>query len=90
MFNLLAAFLTITLNLVFYCYYGGRSTENFLKMSDLLFESKWHTLPTQFQKYYLLVIAGAQRPLFYHGFHIVNLNLETFQKVIMNHYFQIK
>lgn len=81
MFNLLTAFLTITLNLFFYNYYGGRSTQNFLDMSNLLFESKWHILPTHFQKYYLLMIASAQFPLFYHGFHIVNLNLDTFQKV---------
>lgn len=50
-------------------------------MSDLLFESEWHRIPVNLQKYVILMIADMQRPVFYHGFRIAVLDLETFAKV---------
>lgn len=63
------------------CFFGKMATESFEKMSYCLFEFDWHRLPVHLQKYFILMIGNTQRPLFYHGFGICILNLETFTKV---------
>lgn len=50
-------------------------------MSDDLFGSNWQQLPTNLQKYFILMIANSNKPLFYHGSGIVVLDLETFRNV---------
>lgn len=69
------------MNLFCYCFYGKSATEYYLHFADLLCESKWYELPVKLQKSLILTIANAQEPLYYHGFNIVYLNLETFTKV---------
>lgn len=68
-------------NLFLYCYYGKSSTEISLKYADYLYESNWIELPNDLKKYFILMITSMERPLFYHGFHVVRLNLETFAAV---------
>lgn len=67
--------------LFLYCFYGKIATESFENMADCLFEANWEILPIQLQKYVVIMIGNAQRPLYYHGFNIAFLNLETFTKV---------
>lgn len=67
--------------LFFYCYCGRVATESFEMMSDALYEANWHKLPIQQQKYFILMIKNAQRPLYYHGSGVAILNLQTFTKV---------
>lgn len=50
-------------------------------MSDCLYESDWRSLDIPQQKHFILMISNAQRPMVYHGFGIVILNLATFTKV---------
>lgn len=50
-------------------------------MADLLFESEWQCLPVNLQKYVIVMIADMQRPVYYHGFEVAILDLETFSKV---------
>lgn len=64
-----------------YCYYGKLATESFLKIGDCLFDANWQSLPVQLQKYFVIMIADAQRELYYHGFEVAILNLITFNKV---------
>lgn len=71
-----------TLLLFVYCYYGKIATDSFIAMSDCLYESNWHNLPIHLQKYFIIMITNAQRKLYYHGFGILFLNLETFSAVI--------
>lgn len=68
-------------NLIVYCFYGKMANESFAKMSYCLYESNWKKLPIQLQKQYVVMIANAQWPIFYHGFGIAILNLETFTRV---------
>lgn len=68
-------------NLFCYCFYGKRSSNDFGQMVHFLYESNWNEQPVKLQKFYKMMIANAQRPIFYHGMHIVHLNLETFLKV---------
>lgn len=64
-----------------YCYFGALGTESYEKMADALFESNWPDLPVTLQKYIVIMIAGMQKPIHYHGFGIANLNLKTFISV---------
>lgn len=68
-------------NLFLYCYYGKLTTNSFVEMSHGLYESNWVELPVNLQKYYILMLANIQIPLYYHGFGVAVLNLETFTKV---------
>lgn len=52
-------------------------------MSDRLYESNWQDLPVDMQKYFILMIKNANRPISYNGFGVATLNLETFLKVII-------
>lgn len=68
-------------NLYLYCFFGIKATMSFVQMADTLFECNWQVLPVHFQKYWILMIKNAQKPIFYHGFGMAVLNLETFSKV---------
>lgn len=69
------------LNVLIYCYFGSKSTESYEKMGDRIFDLKWYELPIQKQKYFILMAANMQKPLRYHGFGVLSLNLETFVQV---------
>lgn len=75
------AFVIASANPFLYCFYSKNTTENFLKMSDHLFGSNWQQLSPDLQKYFILMIANMNKPLFYHGSGIVVLDLETFRNV---------
>lgn len=57
------------------------ATDSYLNMSSYLYESNWLNLPIDLQKKLVLMIGNMNRPLYYHGFGIVILELETFAKV---------
>lgn len=72
-------------NLFVYCYFGKLATESHMKMSDCLYESNWLDLSPKLQKYFIIMIANTQRPIFYHGSGIAVMNLETFTRVNKRH-----
>lgn len=78
---LFTAMLSGISNLFIYCFFGKLATESFIQMANSLFESDWLNLPIELQKYYVIIIGNAQQSLFYHGFKMVALDLETFTKV---------
>lgn len=41
----------------------------------------WYKLPIALQKVYMLMMMNVQKPLNYHAFGVIYLNLETFTKV---------
>lgn len=57
------------------------ATESYEDMIDRLYECKWHELPISLQKYFILMIQNAQQPVYYHGFGVALLNMQTFTKV---------
>lgn len=67
-----------------YCYFGGRASIDIISYPNLLFQSSWFKLPTEYQKFIVVMIANAQIPLHYHGFGMARLNLATFAAVISN------
>lgn len=74
-------FSVAALNPCVYCYFGKSATESFLKMADSLYEANWIERPVSLQKYFVLAIQNAQRPLFYHGYGIAVLDLDTLANV---------
>lgn len=73
-------FLGIT-NLLIYCYLGKLANESYAQMPDCMFYMNWYELPSEIQKYFILMIGNMQRALYYRGFGIIVLNLETFTRV---------
>lgn len=68
-------------NLFLYCYFGQSSNGQYLSISDSYYNSNWPKLPSEQQKFFIIMIANAQRPLRYHGFGLAFLDLNTFLKV---------
>lgn len=68
-------------NLFLYCYYGGRTTVNYFKFTDCIYGANWVQLPVRLQKLFIIMIGEAQRPQFYRGSGIINLDLAVFGKV---------
>lgn len=74
-------FLDCMITLFVYCYFGRLATDSFLIMSDIMYECEWLNLSVDLQKDLALVIGNMNRPLYYHGFGIAILNLETYARV---------
>lgn len=70
-----------TLILLPYCYFGKVTSESFAQMCDSIYYLNWPHLPIELQKLIILMIAHMQQSIFYHGFGIVQLDLNTFVRV---------
>lgn len=64
-----------------YCFFGKMATEHFTLMADCLFQSNWLDLPIKLQKYYIIMIQNAQKPIYYNAFGMTVIGLETFTHV---------
>lgn len=80
--TVLNCLVTSSANLYFYCFAGSVTTNNLLLFSDALFESNWFKMPNYLQKYFIIMIAEAQRSHFLDGFGLIRLSLEAFTKVM--------
>lgn len=78
---LLIALLVSSANPFLYCYHGKMTTDYYAKMADCLFEANWQVLPVDLQRYFILMIQHSQKPVYYRGFGMANLDLETFRDV---------
>lgn len=62
-----------------YCYFGKLASEGYEQMPIcLLYDLDWGKFPVKLQKYLVIMIANMQIPLYYHGFDILCVDLETF------------
>lgn len=75
------AALTSGVILLIYCYVAHKSSECFLKLATILYNSNWTQMPIDLQKLIIIMIIEAQKPILYGAYAFVNLNLETFIKV---------
>lgn len=80
-FHFSIAVIVSTSNLFVYCFFGKLTTDSYFKMAQTLYDSNWMRSSIEVQKYMVLMIANMQKPLHYHGFSVVVLNLETFSGV---------
>lgn len=58
-------------------------------MADCLYDTNWQMFSIKLQKYVVIMIGNAQKPLYYHGFGVAVLNLVTFTKVSLKDHFFI-
>ncbi|XP_031638771.1 odorant receptor 82a-like [Contarinia nasturtii] len=73
--------------LFLFCYFGKLASYSYEKMISCLYEDiNWTELPNGQQKHLILMIAMAQKPVFYHGFHIMKLDLKTFATLMNKTY----
>lgn len=68
-------------NLFVCCFLGKLESEGYNQMAISLYNSNWHKLPLDLQKYFIIMIANAQMRLEYHGYGFITLNLDNFCKV---------
>ena len=64
-----------------YCYFGKLATDNFVQMSDCVYDMNWHKLSNELQKNVILMIANMQRPIYYHALYAALLDLNTYVRV---------
>lgn len=63
------------------CDFGDKVTNELTSLCDSYFETLWHPLPVELQKYFILSILNAQTPIYLEGFGVYSTR-ETFKKVI--------
>lgn len=80
--TVLNCLITSSANLYLFCFAGCVATDNLIKFADALFESNWFRMPNHLQKYFIIMIAEAQKPFYFEGFGLVRLSLEAFTKVL--------
>lgn len=78
---MIIAFVSGLLNMFVYCYLGKTATDNYAAFADCVYGSQWPMLPIKLQRFVQLMIGNAQRRLYYDGFGVVVLDLETFTSV---------
>lgn len=78
--NLLLLIGVALTNLLVFCFFGKMATESFEEISNSLYESIWQALDVKLQKYFIVIIGNMQIPIYYHGFGVIILNLDTFSK----------
>lgn len=71
-------------NPVLYSFYGTLAIRSYEQMADRVYDIDWHDLPIELQKYFILIIQNVQKPIHYHGFGVVILNMETFCTVCVS------
>lgn len=65
-----------------YCYFGRIATDSYANMSDCVyFDMHWQKLLPKQQAHIVLMIRTLQKPIHYHGFGVVIMNLNTFTLV---------
>lgn len=78
-FNICMMFLSVSLSsgtVFLYCWVGSFTTHNFSRFANASYDSLWYKLPIKLQKNLLPIIAAAQRPHIFHGFDLIDVNLE--------------
>lgn len=68
-------------NLFIYCFFGEMATRSYGDMAYTLYEVNWQDLPIEFQKYFFVMIMNMQVPMFYDGFGVIILEMQTFSMV---------
>lgn len=66
------------LDLFLYSFFGMMAANSFQQMSDCLYECNWNELPIASRKPFIMMIQNTQKSIYYRGFGVVRLNLETF------------
>lgn len=69
------------LSVYVYCYFGKISTDCFQQLVNCIYEANWLEQRPSLRKTLILIMTNAQRPLYYHGFGFIIMNMGTFTQV---------
>lgn len=69
-------------SLYLFCNFGKLATDSFENMSDCVYNASWQQFDVELKKYVIFMIQNAQRSLYFHGYGMLTLNLETFTQVL--------
>lgn len=68
-------------NIFLYCFFGKMASESFEGMANCIYNANWPSIPVKLHEHILIMMLNTQQPLYYDGFGILILNLETFSSV---------
>lgn len=63
------------------CNSGEHVATSFSKMDDSIYNISWHLYPSSLQKYFILIIMMAHRPVYIRGYAWITCSRETFKLV---------
>lgn len=64
-----------------FCYFGDQVTTEYLKITDIVYDTPWHLYPYELRKNFPFVLQTTQRPIYLRGFGIIICTLPLFKKV---------
>lgn len=68
-------------NIFLYCFFGIMASESFEGMADCIYNANWPRIPGKLHTNILIMMSNTQQPIYYDGFGILILNLQTFSSV---------
>ncbi|KAJ3665147.1 hypothetical protein Zmor_000659 [Zophobas morio] len=72
-------FLVIIVEMGFYCVPLEIATNTAVKLTDIIYDSKWYEIESvPIKKSLILTISRAQRPIVFSGYGLININLNTY------------
>lgn len=64
-----------------YSYFATKVTSQIQIIGDKMYETNWNRFPLEFQPFLQPIIIRSQRPLYFHGYGLINCDMATFAKV---------
>lgn len=71
----------------FICHFGGEVTSRFQDIVYSIYDCPWYSMPLKIRKYFPLMIAATQQPIYLNGCFNIRCIQETFQKVPSNNFY---
>lgn len=61
--------------------FATKVTSQIQAIGDEMYDKNWNSYPLEFQRFVQLIIIRSQRPLYFHGFGIINCDMVRILKV---------
>lgn len=71
----------IVANVFTFCYFGNLVTNKLMEIDTTAYSLQWYEFPIKQQKYIILLMAQAQRPIVLSGYFRTSCSLERFKDV---------
>lgn len=71
------------------CQFGGEVTSRFQDLAHSIYDCPWYAMPLKIRKYFPLMIAAAQHPMYLYGCFNIRCIQESFQKVRFGRVFSL-
>lgn len=68
-------------NIFVFCFIADRTTSSLATVGDMAYQSMWYKYRVRQQKYIILIIRRAEKPVNFYGLKMVDCNLKRFSTV---------